>query len=117
MNNKIGIDIVEVKRFAKYEKGSRNSLSKFFTKKELDICFNRVTPSLSLAGKFAAKEAVIKALSNSGITITDLNLIEILNDERGKPFVNKGSELSKDGIELSISHDGGFAVAIALIES
>ena len=106
---------MEIKRFNGYS-DSDIYLSKLFTTCELDYCFEQTPPSNSLAGKFAAKEAVIKLLSNQGINISHLREIEILNDGSGKPFVNSSPlEHIHDKISLSISHDGGFAVAIALI--
>ena len=113
----VGIDIVYTKRFQDYTDKLDPRLSKWFTVDELDYCFGRNPPNNSLAGKFAAKEAVIKILSNQGINISHLREIEILNDESGKPFVNSSPlEHIHDKISLSISHDGGFAVAIALME-
>jgi len=113
----VGIDIVEIRRFVVYSDKSDIRLSKWFTVEELDYCFKRNPPSNSLAGKFAAKEAIIKMLTNQGINIGHLKEIEILNDENGKPFVNSSpSGIINDTIRLSISHDGGFAIAIALIE-
>ena len=113
----VGIDIVDTKRFTIYSDKSDIRLSKWFTVDELDYCFGRNPPNNSLAGKFAAKEAVIKILSNQGINISHLREIEILNDESGKPFVNSSPlKHIHDKINISISHDGGFAVAIALME-
>ena len=113
----VGIDIVEIKRFNDYSDKSDIRLSKLFTAAELDYCFGRNTPSNSLAGKFAAKEAVIKILINQGINMTHLKEIEILNDANGKPFVN--SSLLEDinaKLKISISHDGNSAIAIAIME-
>lgn len=72
------------------------------------------------AGMFAAKEAVAKALGTgfSGFGFAD---IEILADERGKPVVqlHNGAAQILPGasIHLSISHDGGMAIAFAVIET
>ena len=113
----VGIDIVDTKRFIGYSDKSDMHLSKFFTVNELNYCFGRNNPSNSLAGKFAAKEAVIKVLTDQGINISHLREIEILNDESGKPFINFSHlELTNDKIKISISHDGGFAIAIAMME-
>ena len=113
----VGIDIVDTKRFIGYSDKSDIRLSKWFTVDELDYCFRRNPPSNSLAGKFAAKEAVIKILANQGIGIGHLKEIEILNDDKGQPFVNSCPlEKAVDKIKISISHDGGFAIAIALTD-
>ena len=113
----MGTDIVEVKRFSHYSIKSDVHLLKLFTSDELEYCFKKKDPSNSLAGRFAAKEAVIKVLSKQGANISHSKDIEILNDDNGKPFVNSCPlEGVVDKIKISISHDGGFAVAIALME-
>lgn len=72
------------------------------------------------AGMFAAKEAVAKALGTGfvGFGFAD---IEILSDEKGKPAVilhGGAAELAKNAtVHLSISHDGGMALAFAVIET
>ena len=117
MVSEVGIDIVDTKRFSNYSDRSDSHLSKWFTVDELVYCFRRNPPQDGLAGKFAAKEAVIKILSNKGINIANLKEIEILNDSNGKPIVNSSLlERYKDRIKISISHDGGFAVAVALLK-
>jgi len=117
MDSDIGIDIVDTKRFTCYSDKSDIRLLKWFTADELDYCFRKNPPNNSLAGKFAAKEAVIKILTKQGINISHLREIEILNDESGKPFVNS-SPLQRfhDKIRISISHDGNFAIAVALMD-
>ena len=117
MISEIGVDIVAVERFLHYSEKTDVHLSKLFTSDELDYCFKKKDPSNSLAGKFAAKEAVIKILANQGVGISHSKDIEILNDENGKPFVNSCPfEKVIDKIKISVSHDGGFAIAIALME-
>lgn len=77
-----------------------------------------------LAGRFAAKEAIAKAMGTGvwrrGIAFTD---IEILRDDRGRPIVCLGGAAktvfeSEGGrqVSVSISHDGGYAVAFAVAE-
>ena len=113
----IGIDIVKSKRFDRHEDKYSPFLTKIFTDSELDYSFRKNTPSLSLAGKFAAKEAIVKIFTNKGINISHLKEIEILNDKNGLPFVNSFPlEIDTNKIKLSISHDGGFAIAIAMME-
>ena len=117
MSSDVGVDIVDTKRFTGYSDKSDIRLSRWFTVDELDYCFRRNPPSNSLAGKFAAKEAVIKLLTNQGVNISHLREIEILNNAKGKPFV-KSSPLEgiNDKIKISISHDGGLAIAIAIMD-
>ena len=100
--SKIGVDIGEISRIEKSIKNER-FLKKVFTQQEVSYCKN----AQSFAGIFAAKEAYFKALG-TGITypITD---IEVFHNENGKPYLNISST------DLSISHDGNYAVAVVLI--
>ena len=112
----IGIDLVQTERFKDFKDKSDIRLLKMFTQNELDYCFGKNPSSKSLAGKFAAKEAVIKLFSNQGMNIGHANEIEILNDEFGRPFVKSTFlEKYKDKIKISISHEGDFALAVAIM--
>jgi len=112
----VGIDMVSTERFSEYEDISNVFLNKIFTKKEIEYCFSKMNRSQALSGKYAAKEAVIKVLSNKGINISHLRKIEIGNASDGKPFIKscpiKGI---KNKIKLSISHESNFAIAVAVI--
>jgi len=111
MNICVGTDIIEIERI---EKAIQNTkfVKKIFTEKEKEYCENKkVQKYQSYAGKFAAKEAIYKALSEK---IKDYKWtdFEILNYNNGKPYVNlklKIQGLQK--IELSISHCNTYAVA------
>lgn len=100
---KIGCDIVENKRLLDK---SENFIDKILTDKEKQLYKTRNNVEF-LAGRFAAKEAIMKCLPNiEKYTFTD---IEILNDEKGKPYCNI------DGIEdISISHEKEYTIAVAL---
>lgn len=100
--SKIGVDIVEISRMEKSIKNER-FLKKVFTEQEIEYCKS----VQSFAGIFAAKEAYFKAIG-TGITypITD---VEVFHNENGKPYLNVNST------DLSISHDGNYAVAVVLI--
>ena len=116
MANEIGIDIVEITRFDKYNKDSNKALSKIFSKSELEHCFEKSMPSVCLAGKYAAKEAIAKAFSVCDIKITNFNMLEIINDKTGKPTLRSSLSLSEKNVKISIAHDGGFAIAVASVE-
>ena len=100
---KAGTDIVKISRIEKSIKNPR-FLDSVYTEKEREYCKN----SQSLAGLFAAKEAYLKALG-CGID-RRLNSIEIDHNEKGKPFIS-----GDDSCDLSISHDGDYAVAFVII--
>lgn len=100
---KIGTDIVEISRMEKSLE-SEHFKTKVFTQNEIAHCKR----AESFAGLFAGKEAYLKALG-IGIDRT-LNEIEILHDEKGKPYLN-GVENS----DISISHDGDYAIATVIL--
>ncbi|MCH7882989.1 holo-ACP synthase [Patescibacteria group bacterium] len=105
---KVGCDIVNIKRFEKsVENGGEKFLDRIFSSYELD----RSSKAETLAGIFAAKEAVIKAL---GINAGKWHEIEVRHQKNGKPTLNlKRFAKEKDYIhDLSIAHDGGYAMAL-----
>lgn len=117
----VGIDIVEVDRIRKNIESDR-FLEKILTKNEIHYLKSRNLRVEYVAGRFAAKEAVVKALGTGfrGFSITD---IEIVNEKEGKPIVilsNKAEEtartLGEYKIHLSISHEKSYAVAYAVME-
>lgn len=103
---KIGCDIVENKRLLDK---SEAFLNKVLTSKEKEIYIRRRNSVEFLAGRFAAKEAIMKCLPN--IENYNFNDIEILNNEKGKPYCNiKGIE------DISISHEKEYTIAVALYD-
>ena len=107
----IGIDCVEINRFA--DQGTV-FFKRVFTDREINYCENKGKPLQHYAGKFAGKEAVIKALHPFGVSL-DVGKIEILNDEFGRPVVNLACE-SPDSyiIKISLSHSNSIAMAVAV---
>ena len=113
----IGVDIEEISRFRnKTLEKDRHFLDSVFTKKELEYCFSNGKNAQHLCGKFCAKEAFIKAISNYNICIS-LNQIEILNHSNGKPYFNLPQDYKYIESKLSISHTSENAVAQVLITS
>jgi len=107
-----GIDILEVDRLKKaIDKWGDSILKRVFTKKELNCAKTRNFDLPHLAGRFAAKEAVFKALSNIQLGFKD---IEILNNPDGKPICHLISKGRYPEIILSISHAKDYAVASAI---
>jgi len=118
MNNfEIGIDIEKIKKFANKKRTKHsNFLSKIFTKKELKYCFSKKNTFTHLAGRFAAKEAILKATSSINKEKLSYNQIEILNKTNGTPYVILHvDKLKKLNVKISISHDEGSVVAIAIV--
>lgn len=112
----IGIDLVEIDRIRKAAERTERFLARIYTEKEIAYCSSKAIPWPSYAGRFAAKEAIIKAFGQ-GISWQEM---EILPDENGKPLVTlHGKVLELAGgaeILISISHIRDFAVAQALIQ-
>lgn len=119
-----GIDIAEIARFEKFVKEDNQALFKrLFTDFELDYCMSKRFSARPLAMRFAAKEAFLKALGTGlrdGINWLD---IEIRNDGLGKPHLfisGKAAEQMAlsggDKCHLSMSDDGGFAIAQVILE-
>jgi holo-[acyl-carrier protein] synthase len=108
----VGIDVVDIDRFEQSLARTPGLEPKLFTDVE------RMKSIQSLAARFAAKEALIKAL-NAGNGIL-WHEAEIVNLERGKPaFIFYGAVADLvDGanVHLSISHDAGIATAIVIVE-
>lgn len=117
----IGTDIIEIDRINKAINNTPMFLEKMFTKRELESFANNNLRVESIAGNFAVKEAVSKALGTGirGFTFKD---IEVLRDELGKPIVTVSNKI-KDLIEsdnylfnVSISHNKSTAVAFVVLE-
>jgi len=109
-----GVDITEVNRIRKaVEKWGDAFLNRVFTGDELINAKTRGSLYQHLAGRFAAKEAVFKALGDAELNWQD---VEILNDKEGKPFCKLLNSKGK-GVDIivSISHVKNYAVANAII--
>lgn len=118
----IGCDLCVIARIEKA--AARTSfLTRVFTKQEQDYCESRgVQKSASLAARFAAKEAVLKAFG-TGLRGGELKEIEIIQDELGKPKVNllgyfKQLALDKKVVQwhLSLTHEKEYAMAYVVME-
>jgi len=117
MNNiNLGVDIVLVDRINKILNSKKKSrfLSKIFSRSEISDSKNRQNQSEYFSGRFAAKEAIKKALSSYNKTnMHSFKSLEILNSESGKPYVLIGSKRQAN-INISIAHDGNYAIAFCV---
>ena len=115
-----GTDIIEINRIKEaIESLQEKFINKIYTKKEIEYCESKNKQKYQhYAGKFAAKEATFKALSQLLKNKYDLNWsdIEILNNKNAKPtiIINKKIEKYFD-IDISISHCKKYATATAVI--
>lgn len=100
----IGVDIENIDRF------SNKLAHRILSKKEYEIYINKnLKANEYLAGRFAAKEAIVKAYKKSFI----YKEISVLNDEAGAPYVEMKSN---DIIHISISHTKSQVIAYIIIE-
>ena len=114
MKSTCGTDIIEIERI-------KNSIDKFgdrflntvFTLKEIEYCESKKTQKYQhYAVRFAAKEAVFKALSNNINAPDEWKSIEILSEESGRPKVNLKIEVQNlENIDISLSHCKQYAIA------
>jgi holo-[acyl-carrier protein] synthase len=118
----IGVDLIRVERMREaVERWGEKFLHRVFTDREIAHCFNARDPHLSLAVRFAAKEALIKAIgTTAGASFKD---IEVLNDELGKPYIAVTGKLKvffeiKEvrKAHLSLSHEKEYGVASVVLE-
>ena len=113
-----GVDIVEVARIKKaVKKWGNGFISKVFTENELTYSHKKRFAYQHLAARFATKEAVLKAFGGGW------KVVEIINDEKGKPNVRLHGEARSlkrkrkiTRIVISISHTKNYAVASAILE-
>lgn len=118
----IGTDIIEISRIANnIERHNNHFLDRLFTKPEQDYCNKYKDSATHFAGRFAAKEAIVKALGTGfGESVSWLDL-EILNDATGKPFLVSSERLNglfnHPNIIITISHCKNYATAFAIWQS
>ncbi len=109
-----GVDITEVTRLKRaVEKWGEAFLNRIFTEEELLNAKTRGSLYQHLAGRFAAKEAVFKALGDVDLSWKD---VQILNDKEGKPTCKILNSRGKGtDVVVSISHVKNYAVANAIV--
>jgi holo-[acyl-carrier protein] synthase len=118
----IGIDIVKIERMkTAVDRWGERFLGRVFTEKEIAYCYNKNEPYLSLSVRFAAKEALIKALGSE--TAVSLRDIEVANRDGGRPVLNVKGKLmtffEQKAItcaHLSLSHEREYGVACVVVE-
>lgn len=119
----IGIDIIRIKRMREIvEKWGDKFLNRVFTKTEVTYCYKNKNPYLSLAVRFAAKEALIKAVgSEIPVSLTD---IEVISTDNGKPSLKLKGKLDLylktkliNKAHLSLSHEHEYGVACVILET
>ena len=115
----IGNDIIEIERIRKsIDTHGLRILSKLFTTKEQDYCLKHKDPVPHFAGRFSAKEAIVKALGTGFGEHASWLDIEILNEPNGKPTVHFSNvmeaKLKGTTVMVSISHCQLYVTAFAI---
>jgi len=117
----VGTDIIEISRIRKAVQ-RESFLKRVFTEKEIALCRDKHNFFASLAVRFAAKEAVVKALG-TGFRGCKWHEIEILEDPLGKPQVilhGKAWEMTRERgivkLEVTMSHSKNYGVAFCAAE-
>jgi holo-[acyl-carrier protein] synthase len=119
----IGLDVVKIDRVrAMVERWHDRFLTRLYTEDERQLSAKRASPYAFLAGRFAAKEAILKALGtgwSGGVRWLD---IQVLNDPAGRPVATvqgRAEALIREAgithILISLAHDGDYAMAEAVL--
>ena len=117
----IGIDIVEIARIRKScDVYGDKFLGRVFTIQELQYARSKANPYPSLAVRFAAKEALVKATKEGKFNTFSWQDAEIFTDDLGIPTFHFRNELEKilkiRKIHVSLSHSENYATAMVVIE-
>lgn len=112
----IGIDIEEVERFKNLD---IHLIERVYTASEINYCNSMSKPHVHFAGMWCCKEAVVKALSDLHLAVSE---VEILHESSGKPYINITEKIKQylinlgaSEIHISISHTNKVATAIAML--
>jgi len=111
----IGTDIIEIERIARLIEKSPRFAERVFTKAELDYCLSKRSRSAHLAARFAAKEAVAKAIGRP-LSWQD---VELANGTNGRPVIRLFGEASRAAqgcrVMVTLSHSRNYATATAIV--
>jgi holo-[acyl-carrier protein] synthase len=115
----IGVDICDIRKLKGAIERNKNFLNRVFSEREIKYCKTKKNSIIHFAGRFAAKEAFIKAVSNKKIKLKE---IETINDKSGRPDIRLTKVIklnlkkkNANRINLSISHTDSTAVAVCII--
>lgn len=117
----VGVDIVDLARFERAVGRTPRLRERLFASSEL-VAGGRELPLHSLAGRFAAKEALMKALGDAtGIRWHDMRVVA---DGEGNPSIevsgaaaDRAAVIGASSLHLSMSHDAGVAIAYVVAET
>ena len=121
MIQSIGVDIVDIARFEKVvNRWKKRFIERILTPHEIEYCSKKSDRISSMAVRFAAKEALIKCLSDSDQTGFTWHEMEIRNEANGRPKVYLSGKLARrlinNNIFISMSHSLTSAIAMIVLE-
>jgi holo-[acyl-carrier protein] synthase len=117
----IGIDIIEISRIKlSIEKYGDKFLNKIYTENEIKYCLSKTNKYQHLAARFAAKEAVYKALTTGWEKGLSWHNIEVFNEPSGMPHVKLNGKLQNflsddKSLKISMSHSRDYVACVAII--
>jgi holo-[acyl-carrier protein] synthase len=119
----IGLDLVRIARIEQMvARWQDKFLTRVYTDTEQQECLQRVSPYASLAGRFAVKEAILKAIGTGWADGIQWRDIQVVSDVRGRPSASVTGRLELlmreagvTGIHVSLSHDAEYAIAQAVL--
>ena len=121
MKIRTGTDIIEISRVKEsIESTNKKFCERVYTEKEREYCENKKMQKYQhYAVRFSAKEAIFKAISDELENKFEINWkdIEILNDEKGRPYVNilNNKIQNIEDIDISLSHCKQYAIANVVV--
>lgn len=120
----LGIDVVETDRIdAALKRHGERFESKVLTGNEIADCRERADRAQAVSGRFAAKEACLKALGTGWSQGLGFRQVEVVRDATGRPTLRldgaaaaRAASLGVRGIHVSLTHDRGIAAAVVVLE-
>lgn len=119
----IGTDIVRVDRISRLLERYPDFVQRVFSAGEISYCRDKASPEQSYAARFAAKEAVMKALGTGWDGQVNWRDIEVQSGGDGKPQIRlhggareKMALLEADSVQLSLAHEREYALAFVVLE-
>jgi len=119
----IGVDIVQIERVRKLVTSYPDFIAQIFTANEIEVCQAKADSASSFAARFAAKEAMMKALGTGWNEKVNWLDIEVINEAQGKPRLKISgttlklmNEMGVLQIHLSLSHERDYALAFVVLE-
>ncbi len=117
----IGIDIIEIERIKEsVDEYGDHFLKKVYTKSEIKYCLSKKNKYQHLAARFAAKEAIYKAISSNWDSELSWQDMEIINAPNGMPEVKFKGNLEKflsneKSLKISMSHSRDYVACVAIV--